>query len=168
MVCTGSLGDEGGRKPFLVYSFQRGYLHFLEVALGEKGHEALGLLSQQGQQGHQQQTGHHLPRNHPGSLDNRKGDTRGKRWREVFDQKRPWLCTSCNPAQPQPIRGIFTLPVAPELRIDVTDNSLLKAVGVNRFVFEQHLQRFQTQPFRIAQAFLSSPASALQLCWFQT
>lgn len=96
-------------------------------------------------------------------------ETPGARGGErCLTQKRPWLGTSCNPAQPQPIRGIFTLPVAPELRIDVTDNSLLKAVGVNRFVFEQHLQRFQAQPFRIAQASLSSPASALQLCWFQT
>lgn len=77
MVCTGSLRDEGV-KPFLLYSFQRGYLHFLEVTLGEKGHEALGVLSQHGQQGHQQQTGHHLPRNHPENLDNKERRHQGK------------------------------------------------------------------------------------------
>lgn len=65
-------------EPLLLYSFQRGYLHFLEVTLGEKGHEALGLLSQHGQQGHQQQSGHHLPRNHPESLDNTERRHQGK------------------------------------------------------------------------------------------
>jgi len=37
-----------------------GYLHFPEIALGEKGNKAFGLFSQYRHHVHQEQTGHHL------------------------------------------------------------------------------------------------------------
>lgn len=92
-------------EPLLLYSFQRGYLHFLEVTLGEKGHEALGLLSQHGQQGHQQQSGHHLPRNHPESLDNTERRHQGQEWGGKFDKNAFGSAPAAIQLSPSPPEG---------------------------------------------------------------
>lgn len=83
-----------GLQPLQYVS--QGYLHFPEVALGEKGHKAFSLFSQHGHHVHKEQSGHHLLWNHSESLNDTGEKIPGWQWRGPFDKKSLWLLISCN------------------------------------------------------------------------